>query len=293
MMHVPVMRAQLQRPAVGAAPIAQSGLAPDQAASAAKNPKQSKSGPESASDYLVGLGNVSAITVTIKPRVDGQLMSVSFKEGDLVQAGQLLATIDPTSYQAQLNQAEGQLAQDQSQLANARVDLARYEKLLKNNAISEPAYATQAATVAQLEGKTNADQAGLERAKLLVTYTQIRSPITGVAGLRLVDPGNIVHAADSTGIVVINQLQPIAVVFNIPEDILPQVLARLKEGANVPAEAWSRANTVKIATGRLTAVDNQIDTETGTAKLKAMFDNKDGALFPNQFVNVHLFLNGR
>jgi RND family efflux transporter MFP subunit len=293
MMHVPAMRAQWQPPAVDTTPIAQSGLAPDQSASAAKKPKQSKPGPESPSDYLVGLGNVTANTVTIKPRVDGQLISVSFKEGGLVQTGQLLASIDPRNYEAQFAQAEGQLAHDQAQLDNARVDLARYEKLLHQNAIAEPAYAAQASTVLQLEGKISVDRADLEHAKLQVTYTQIYSPITGVAGLLMVDPGNVVHASDSTGIVVINQLQPIAVLFNIPENNLPQVLARLREGASPAVEAWSRDATVKIATGHLTAVDNQIDPETGTAKLKAVFDNKDGALFPNQFVNVHLFLNSR
>lgn len=235
--------------------------------------------PEPAPVYLNSLGNVAAYTVTVKPRIDGQLMSVSFNEGELVQAGQVLASIDPRLYQLQLTQAEDQLARDQAQLADAteqvRLRLVR------------------PATVVQLEDALKADQANVEHAKLRLTYTQIVSPITGVAGLRLIDPGNIVHAADATGIVIVNQIQPISVLFNIGEDSLPQVRARLKEVASLPVEAWNRDNTVKIATGRLTAVNNQIDQTTGAVRLKAVFDNKDGALFPNQFVNVRLPLNGR
>jgi RND family efflux transporter MFP subunit len=223
--------------------------------------------------YLRGLGTVAAFsTVTVKPKVDGQLMALGFKEGDLVQAGQVLADIDSSPYQLQVVQAESQLLRDQAQL----VDATR---------------AQNAATAAQLEATVKADQAYLENAKRLLLYTHILAPITGVAGLRLVDPGNIVHAADTTGIVIINQLQPISVLFNIPEDNLPQVRARLRAGANLPVEAWDHNDTTMIATGRLTAVDNQIDATTGTVKLKAVFDNKDGALFPNQFVNVRMLLN--
>jgi multidrug efflux system membrane fusion protein len=206
-------------------------------------------------------------------------MSVSFKEGDLVQAGQVLASIDPRPYQLQLIQAEGPLARDQAQLADVRRN---------QNTMSKQQFDNM---VAQVEASIKADQANIESAKLQLTYTQIAAPITGVAGLLMVDPGNIVHAADATGIVIINQLQPIAVLFTIPQDSLPQVLARLKEGVSLPVEAWNRNNNAKIATGRLTAVDNQIDPATGTAKLKAVFDNKDGALFPNQFVNVHMLGN--
>ena len=229
--------------------------APQSAAQSAAAPS-----PQPAPVYLTGLGNVVPFsTVTIKSRVDGQLMSVGFKEGDVVQQGQVLASIDPQPYQIELTRAQAQLARDEAQLAGAE--------------------------------RIGADLASLERAKLQLAYTQIASPITGVAGLRLVDPGNMVHASDATGIVIITQMQPCAVLFTIPEDSLPQVLASLRKGAILPVEAWNRRNTAKIATGRVTAVDNQIDPETGTAKLKAVFDNNDGALFPNQFVNVRLFLN--
>jgi multidrug efflux system membrane fusion protein len=226
--------------------------------------------------YPTGLGSVVAYTVTVKPRVDGQLMSVSFKEGDLVHAGQVLASIDPRPYQLQLAQAEGQLARDQALLADAMRTQSSTPKQQFDS------------IVAQHEGSLKTDRAVIENAKLQLNYEQIASPITGVAGLLLVDPGNVVHAADATGIVIVNQLQPISVLFTIPEDRLPRVRARLREGASLPVEAWNRHNTVKIATGRLTAVDNQIDQATGMAKLKAVFDNDDGALFPNQFVNVRL-----
>jgi len=228
----------------------------------------------------MGLGSVAAVTVTIKSRVDGQLMSVNFKEGDLVQAGQILASIDPRAYQIQVTQVQGQLDQDAAQLASAR----QAQAAMPNS---------QTAAIAQLEAKIRADQAVVDNARLQLSYTQIAAPITGMAGLRLVDPGNIVRAADTTGIVIINQLQPIAVLFHLPEDNLPQVRARLGEGPSPLVEAWSRDNTVKIATGRLTAVDNLIDTTTGNALFKAVFDNKDGALFPNQFVNVRLLIGGQ
>ena len=191
-------------------------------------------------------------------------MSVSFKEGEVVHEGQVLAFIDPRPYQIQLAQAEGQLAQDQG----------------------FPAVNLE-------EGKIKSDRAAVDNAKLQLSYAQIRAPITGTAGLRLVDPGNVVHAGEPSGIVIITQLQPIWVLFDVPEDAVPRVLARLRQGADMRVEAWNRDNTVKVATGQLIAVDNQIDPKTGTVKLKAVFDNKDRALFPNQFVNVRLLLKSQ
>ena len=238
---------------------------------------------QAAPTYLSALGSVAAFyTVTVEPRVDGQLMSLGFREGDLVQAGQVLASIDPRPYRVQLAQAEGELAYDRAQLAAAR----------DQNAIPKQQLDSQIAMVAQLEGKIKTDQAKVESAKLQLTYAQVTAPITGIVGLRMIDLGNIVHAADA-GIVTIAQVQPIAVVFTISEDSLPRVLARLRESASMPVEAWNRDATAKIATGHLMAVDNQIDPATGTVKLKAVFDNKDGALFPNQFVNVRLLGNSQ
>lgn len=208
--------------------------------------------------YIRALGSVTpSNTVTIKPRVDGQLMSIAGKEGGRVRAGQLVASIDPRPFQLQLNLAEAQLQRDQAQ---------------------------------RLESAILADQANVENARLQLTYTNITAPIDGIIGLRLLDPGNMVHAADSTGILVITQLQPIAVLFNIPEDKLPEVRGLLQTGASPLVQAWNRDASAMFATGRLIAVDNQIDINTGLAKLKAIFDNKDEALFPNQFVNVRLFL---
>jgi multidrug efflux system membrane fusion protein len=225
------------------------------------------------------VGGVTAYTVTVKPRVDGQLISVTFHEGGLVQAGEVLASIDPRPYQFRLAQAEGQLSRDQAELADA---------IRAENSIPNQQAKTQDGRVAQLKGTVKADQANVDSAKLELSYAQVTAPITGVVGLRLLDPGNVVHAADAAGIVVINQLQPISVVFEIPEDRIPQLQARLRGGARLSAEVWDRNLTAKIATGRLAAVDNQIDPTTGTVKLKAVFDNKDGRLFPGQFVNVRL-----
>jgi len=273
--------------------------APASAPKAATEPAEARPASQSRASvaptgYLAGLGNVVPFqTVTIKSRVDGELLSVNVKEGDSVQQGQLLATIDPQPYEIQVQRAEGQIAQDQAPLAAARADLDRLQRSRSVYDIPPSQLDAKKFEIAQLEAKVMTDQAAVASAKLQLSYTHIHAPISGVVGLRLIDPGNVVHASDPTGILVINQIQPAAVVFTIPQDQLAQVRARMAGGAALPVELWNRDSSAKIATGRLTAVDNQIDPETGTAKLKAVFDNRDGALFPNQFVNVRLFLNSR
>jgi membrane fusion protein, multidrug efflux system len=241
---------------------------------------------------LNGLGNVTAFyTVTVKSRVDGQLMRVAYHEGDSVNEGQVLAEIDPRPFQVQLELAQATLLHDQALLKNAKVDVERYTQLLATDAIPKQQLDTQIALVAQYEATVQQDQANIDNAKLQLTYAKVTAPISGVVGLRLVDPGNIVHASDATGIVVITQLQPISVLFTIPEDSLPQVTQKLRAGAHLSVEAYNRDNSKKLATGTLITVDNQIDNTTGTSKLKAVFDNKDNALFPQQFVNVHLLVD--
>lgn len=241
--------------------------------------------------YYVNLGGVTPIyTVTVKSRVDGQLMEVHYKEGDIVQKGAPLIEIDPRPYQAALTQAEGQLIRDQALLDNARIDLTRYKTLVSQNAIPEQQLATQEALVKQDEGTVKTDQGVIETAKLNVTYSHITSPITGRVGLRLVDPGNIVHASDSNGMLVITQMDPISVLFPLPEDQIPVVLQKLNAGQKLPVDAFDRSSDVLLAHGLLSTVDNQIDPTTGTLRWRATFDNKNNKLFPNQFVNVRLLV---
>ncbi len=241
--------------------------------------------------YVDALGNVTPLsTVTIKSRVDGQLMEVKYKEGEIVKQGAPLVEIDTRPYEAALVQAQGALLRDQALLANANVDLNRYAGLLKQNAIPEQEYATQVALVKQYEGTVKNDQGQIDAAKVNVAYCHIVSPLTGMVGLRLVDPGNIVHAADTTGLVVIAQIQPISVVFSIPEDQLDTVLTRYRAGQKLLVEAWDRDMRKKIANGTLATIDNQIDQTTGTLRLRAIYPNTDNALFPNQFVNARLLV---
>lgn len=242
--------------------------------------------------YFSGLGNVTAFnTVTVRSRVDGQIVKINFTEGQNVKEGDALIEIDPRPFQVQLEQAEGQLAKDQAQLKDMQVDYERYQQLFKAGVIPKQQVDTQQAQVGTYEGAIKADRATIDNAKLQITYSHITAPISGRVGLRLVDIGNIVHATDTTGLLVITQLQPIAVLFSLPQDQLPEVVARMRSGRQLSVEAYDRDNTDKIATGKLLTIDNQIDTTTGTYKLKAVFDNHKNELFPNQFVNVHLLVD--
>jgi membrane fusion protein, multidrug efflux system len=256
--------------------------------------------------YLQGIGTVTAFnTVNVKTRVDGQLINVTYHEGQFVNKGDLLAEIDPRPYQVALEQArsskaqaEGTLARDEAALKDAQANYARDQELFREQIIAKQQLDTQLATADQARGAIQADQAAIQaaeatisNAQLNLTYTKITAPISGRIGLRLVDAGNMVHASDATGLAIIAQLQPIAVLFSIPQDQLPSVLAKLHAGTTLHTQAFDRDQTKKLADGTLLTVDNQIDTTTGTSRLKAVFPNTDGALFPNQFVNVRLALD--
>ena len=244
--------------------------------------------------YLSALGTVTPYySVTVKSRVDGQLMSVNVREGQAVRKGQLLAQIDPRPYEATLAQAQGQLVKDQANAKNAEAEAARYTALFDAGVVSKESQQSQVSTAGQAAGSIAADEAAIQAARVNVNYTKITSPIDGVVGLRQVDPGNIVHAADTTGLLLVTQLQPISVIFTLPEDQLPEVLKLVRSGQKLAVEAFDRSETTHLASGFVLTADNQIDPTTGTDKIKAVFPNKDGALFPNQFVNVRLILQQR
>ncbi|PKH20143.1 multidrug transporter subunit MdtA [Enterobacterales bacterium CwR94] len=258
-------------------------LAPVQAA-----PATSQSVPH----YLSGLGTVTAAnTVTVRSRVDGQLMALHFTEGQQVTAGQLLAEIDPRPYQVALAQAAGQLAKDKATLANAKRDLARYQQLAKTNLVSRQELDTQRSLVSESEGTLKASEASVASAQLNLTYSKITAPIDGRVGLKLVDLGNYISSGDTTGLVVITQTHPVDVLFTLPENNIAEILQAQKRDPQLAVEAWDRSNQHLLTRGTLLSLDNQIDTTTGTIKLKARFENQDDALFPNQFVNTRLKVN--
>ncbi|HAB74389.1 MAG TPA: multidrug transporter subunit MdtA [Pantoea sp.] len=247
---------------------------------------------QSVPHFLSGLGTVTAAsTVTVRSRVDGELMAIHFQEGQQVKAGQLLAEIDPRPYQVALTQAQGQLAKDQATLANARRDLARFEKLAKTSLVSQQELDTQRSLVSETLGTIKADEGSVASAQLNLTYSRITSPIEGRVGLKQVDVGNYITSGDTNGLVVITQTHPIDVLFSLAENYLPDIMQAQKSGQPLVVEAWDRSNQTLLTQGTLLSIDNQIDATTGTIKMKARFDNQDDKLFPNQFVNARLKVN--
>jgi multidrug efflux system membrane fusion protein len=243
--------------------------------------------------YLTGLGAVTAFnTANIKSRVDGQITQVNFVEGQNVKEGDLLIVIDPRPYQVQLEQMQAQIFRDQAQLRDAKLNLDRYTTLIPSGSIAQQQVDTQRALVDQLDGTVRTDQAQIDNAKLQIVYCHITAPFNGRVGLRQVDPGNIIHATDTNPMLILTQLQPIAVIFTLPEDVLPTVAQHMAHGT-LEVDAFSRDDQTKLETGKLLTIDNQIDPTTGTAKLKAVFDNRDNQLWPNQFVNANLLLETR
>lgn len=258
-------------------------LAPVQAATATS---------EAVPRYLSGLGTMTAAnTVTVRSRVDGQLMAIHFQEGQQVKAGDLLAEIDPSQFKVALAQAQGQLAKDKATLANARRDLARYQQLVKTNLVSRQELDTQQSLVSETEGTIKADEASVASAQLQLTWSRITAPIDGRVGLKQVDIGNQISSGDTTGIVVLTQTHPIDLIFTLPENDIATVVAAQKAGKALAVEAWDRTNKTKLSDGTLLSLDNQIDATTGTIKLKARFNNQDDALFPNQFVNARMLVD--